>query len=868
MAETLTEIVQAALRAATGTTNDYYGDWHAYLTAQGIQEGQIDGRILAYGQIIDGTLNSASAAHNYFLLNGIGSTTETIDYKALYPISADIGTVYTGGSGTGGAVTSGAELGTALTSLSATGGTIVIDSTATISAYTITAAPSAQIMIRGVSSGSKGKLPFLSWVATSSPTGGITFKWCDFGDAATISGACFTLGDGTSKTYGTVKFQECSFYGATLDPNGAYSAGLTGINECNGFSFTSTTTMTNFELNGCSFSSLSTGMSRINATTSAVVFNNTFDLIYQDASGWGRAANTAGIPVKLYFNRYTRNLALPTDTGNPHADAFQLFPTSPVNQDWINSEFIGNIVFNYGSRGSYQGLFSGDMGSTYYLADSKIAGNLCVYDQSVVSQAHALNFEQAKNVYVFGNRCVNAKPSTNSATVRMAIGSVTSDGRNFCGYNINSGATPTVGNGVFSNQTQIPTINTAAYQTYMDWAAEPTSVAECITAARWKAGEYLRDYIDYDNCTLTVSLEPSYVPLQNIYNQATSTSVSSNNARLTGGKASVAVSITGGEYQISSDAAGSTVVTAWTSASGTMARGNYIKVRHTTSGSEVTTTSTVLTLGNTATTWQSTTLDTSVFDRAVFDGAATTYSKSAGAWASTSFPRWIMAFKFKPTAATGVQQIWADGPANSKLEWSPTFSTLQLSSSTVLKFGLGASTTNTENLMIVSIDFTQNDQTGVDAAAKAQINYNNGVKRVLNGVVLTGGTPTAFDTSNGTRTISLANISTTAMGFGSQSDGGGVEFTGEWEFMWMDGYTSSEDFPDITDPLIYNKFSAQLIGADGSGPTGRQPLIYYNSVPGATDGSEAGTWNATLGLANKGTMTTNHLMVRQGSLYT
>lgn len=69
MAETLTEVVQAALRTATGEENTYEGDWHAYATLQSIQEGAWGGRVLALAQAIDSTISTVSEAHNFFLLN-------------------------------------------------------------------------------------------------------------------------------------------------------------------------------------------------------------------------------------------------------------------------------------------------------------------------------------------------------------------------------------------------------------------------------------------------------------------------------------------------------------------------------------------------------------------------------------------------------------------------------------------------------------------------------------------------------------------------------------------------------------------------------------------------------------------------------
>lgn len=65
----LQETVHAALRAVTSTTGSYEGDWHAYADHHSIADGNVDGRRLALAQVVDATIGTASAAHNYFLLN-------------------------------------------------------------------------------------------------------------------------------------------------------------------------------------------------------------------------------------------------------------------------------------------------------------------------------------------------------------------------------------------------------------------------------------------------------------------------------------------------------------------------------------------------------------------------------------------------------------------------------------------------------------------------------------------------------------------------------------------------------------------------------------------------------------------------------
>ena len=61
--------VQETIRAITNTTGSYEGDWQAYATYKSISAGEVGARILALAILIDSTIGTAAAAHNYFLQN-------------------------------------------------------------------------------------------------------------------------------------------------------------------------------------------------------------------------------------------------------------------------------------------------------------------------------------------------------------------------------------------------------------------------------------------------------------------------------------------------------------------------------------------------------------------------------------------------------------------------------------------------------------------------------------------------------------------------------------------------------------------------------------------------------------------------------
>jgi hypothetical protein len=84
MPNSLMGSLQLALRSVTGSAQTYQGDWHAYFDVIGVPQGQFNGRIIHYYNLIQGisTITSASAAENYFLLNGVTSIpTLSLDFS-------------------------------------------------------------------------------------------------------------------------------------------------------------------------------------------------------------------------------------------------------------------------------------------------------------------------------------------------------------------------------------------------------------------------------------------------------------------------------------------------------------------------------------------------------------------------------------------------------------------------------------------------------------------------------------------------------------------------------------------------------------------------------------------------------------------
>jgi hypothetical protein len=73
---------------------------------------------------------------------------------------------------------------------------------------------------------------------------------------------------------------------------------------------------------------------------------------------------------------------------------------------------------------------------------------------------------------------------------------------------------------------------------------------------------------------------------------------------------------------------------------------------------------------------------------------------------------------------------------------------------------------------------------------------------------------------------------------------------------WMDWGGADYVIPDITNEAVRNNWLAQNIGANGNGPTGSQPKLFYHGP--------VSQWND--GLANKGSL--SHTLTKQAGTYT
>ena len=774
-----------------------------------------------------------------------GEGAEYINYATLYATPSDIGTVWTGGSGAGGMIVTDTDWTNFLTAAASGNITGVVATSHSLTLpKTITTTPSSQVMIRGESSVSKavmcsssaGVMGAFTFGSTSSNW---TLKWLTLGHASSTSGRCLSL---TGTAHDNINVYECEFFGSTLDPYGAYTGGAPTTVFAGGQDGGSY--FVNHIFAGNYVHDVNSGLGA-GGTSSGVLFNNTFDKTWTDPVN---LTVTSSNSIKCLFNKFSRFIGLATDTGNPHVDAIQIVSNTT---DVFDAEIIGNVIFNGNSRASAQAIFAN--GTSGYYSRFKIAGNLIVTDNTLPPSYHYITIDRIKDLFVFGNISVTRTPGSGSGATGFRLGTEVSSGKSLLSGNITDGGSVTYGVQKVSNNELSHSL--AQYQSVMSWASDPTTVAECITAAARTVA--LTSYVDYTNYKLRVSDEPGWIPLVSEINNPTSTLETSNIAKLIGGKASQTISVTGGEYQVSSDSAGSSVVTAWTSASGTIARGNYVQVRHTTSASEVTTTTTTLTIGGYANTWTTTTLDTSVFTYVTAAGGVDgNYSTGGASLPTTTYTQMIFAFKVNSSSAVNQYLFSAtSNPTNQYIQFNPGTAMLwQFVNSSTIKIATQAGTLGQDTTVILSMDFGYNSTSYPNLTTAER--FELGVKCMINNVqnVLT------VNSWNPASSYALSIIPGTLRLLGRLGSTTST-FTGQFHFFWFAGFNG--DMPDITDPEFSSKFSAQVLSnTDGSfsynGST-ITPLLYYGSndaTPSLTKAA-AGTTNnkGSLGVTTATTLT-------------
>jgi hypothetical protein len=615
----------------------------------------------------------------------------------------------------------------------------------------------------------------------------------------------------------------------------------------------------------CDFSFVNHGIkSGWAACDHTIVHGCTFDAVYQDYMFFG---GNSRITIEDCFG--TRPWSLTgVDPGDPHSDFVQLMA---FTSDWPDVTLERNIFIQGVARGSVQGFWvsaSTDANQNYIRA--RVVGNAIINQGATLGIA----FENLKDSFMFANLSCRYDP-TNAANLNSVATRAIGDfmaGQNLIGSNITENfaitISNTVNNTLFTNASLGMNGATIAYAAIFANHTGPKATIADIATAFTPVAPYASigpfadaDYIDHIGRTTNLTLEPSYARFAELDGQALSTLTTSGWACVVSGPLTAqSITVAGGEYRIADDDIG-TGATAWTTSAGTVNRGQFLQARHTTSASGSTQTTTTLTLrGAYNVSFTSTTASVLTFDSV--DNQVTAYSRVnlSAFTGETAIRKIALVVRSKVDNFEALANILADATATFRLQ-TTTATQIRLqvigASRCTLRAPLNVVTTPITHF--ITLDFTNtNPSEGCYWATD------------VDGVVLdnTPGTFGNFDTrsvlgsgddygSFAPNLVGSAQILgvTGHLGVFGESDGGGVLLDGAVEFLWMDWGGAGYTLPDITQSSVRNKWLADLIEADGSGPTGSIPKLYYTG--------DAAAWNA--GIANLGSLSSAPLDKQAGT---
>lgn len=627
-----------------------------------------------------------------------------------------------------------------------------------------------------------------------------------------------------------------------------------------------------FLFSGCTFDFLCNALKLANIKGSITVENCFFDRIYQDYFSTGHAGGANPHPtISFRFNTGTRPFSKLGDPGDPHSDWVQYFGVdtggSQSSVNAVGSVFEGNVFWQGAARGTVQGFILADLPAGIYLDRWRVCGNLVVTDLLNLGIA----FDTIQDCYVYRNTTVHFDATLGDNSSKY-IGGIAIDSAGQSAFISNIAE-------AFQNNGEINVVSvgnvllganggTIPYDTvFATPTAARTTLAEVLAAYTPESGYAGKGavgggYIDFTARTIDKSLEPTHMLFPDLMAQTVNTLVTSEWTCVKGGVAGRAITITGGEYRIASDRAG-TGAGSWTSSAGTVNPNQYVQIRQTTSASGSTVTTATLTVGGTSFAFSATTVSTASFVR--LDNQTSAYSRAAAPITTdTNIRKIVIAARVRPsTLVTNANLISTGNPSALRLS-TPTTTTFRLAlvGSTTVSLRPTLTATTAMRTHLITLDFT-------DTTPSSGCRWATDI----DGVILnnTPGSGT-FDTRSvagtgsdyGARVITATNLDFHSGGGGlgicGEADGGGVLLDGDFEFFYMAWGTSGFTLPDITDPSVRALFTADKINlTDGSGPTGSQPQLFWT----ATDLTQA---NSGGGMPNRGSIG-SMAMVKQAGTY-
>lgn len=600
----------------------------------------------------------------------------------------------------------------------------------------------------------------------------------------------------------------------------------------------------------CDFTDLANGVKF--TPPGGVTFEGcTFQRIYMDTIALGISSDGAtGGPVTVRFNTYTQGFSAQGDPGDPHADMMlQMYMDDAggiqTSADWGPVTVEGNVCFDGNTRGHGQMILMADNPQNIYYKDVRIVGNIGLSRLSTVG----LQSEGMRNGYIYRNTIArftydaadNVGTSVNCSITPPNPGWNPVGEQTFFDSNISEsfsgmdGGVAT-GNGVVlgSQGGSIPyaTVFASPPTAGAGSGTWPTTRAGVVAAFSPTAGYVGKGaggsdgYIDYAARTINTAMEPVFVKFTNLSNQVAGSAVSSEWRKILGGPATGTYTVSNGTVQFADDVAGTNATAATTS--GSYTRGKYMRLNLTNSASGSTATTATITFNGTwARSFASTTASAASYPVVAMDSATPDlFRRASGSLGADANVGTIALTRFKMAAPPGaVETIFgsSSGTARVQVQLVGTTGKLRIN----LYNGTSQLWRIESNINVcdgVARDILVSWDTSQTTESAGRSVYIDGLPDSSSAATWgTGGQVVSYS----------ASINAYQLG---PATGNNIEI-GAF-------YLNVAARVDLTDASNRAKFAPDLIGTNGTGPTGAQPVIFLV-------GNDA-QWNAGLNRGSGG----------------
>lgn len=576
-----------------------------------------------------------------------------------------------------------------------------------------------------------------------------------------------------------------------------------------------------------------------------IIHGNDFNAVYADIEAM---SYTSGSEYIITNNFVATSLAKTGQPFDPHGDKImQGYGLSGGNLTVrAGNNIVAGNIFMAGAFGYGQGVFL-EGGTSSYGWGGLFVGNIVLGRGS--GRAYSPTFSDG--AYFFGNVAMHLDPTEGeSSTQTMFIGTDITVEPSIAARNVLEKLTVGVADVNFTTDPNLQTgLNSASLSgadataktqsLFPNFFGSKTTRAEVAAALELAAGysSYAlpAGLIDYAGKTYDLTNLPVRCLFETIVDQTTSASVSSAWTRCLGGAGTITFSVSGADLQIADDASGTNATTA--AAFGSFTLGDYcdkfLRVTNLTTSASPSDASTVtVALNGTANTFTAVTATSASFP--VADNTAVAYNVlTAPATPISGLAKMLVAMRIKADTTVSNAKILADR-VGTKFNFITTPSAgeirvvLESSANVSLRFVQPGGLDTNWNTYFFSVDYTQ---TSINLATKFVKNHSFAAH---------SGSSETYSFTDGTHTFSTDDIwhSSGVQGFGlfAEADGGGTKFDGQFEWLWIDFFTALEDMPDIGDPLIRTKFSADNFGSDGS-VSGffSQPYYFWRCTSAGTE---------------------------------